>query len=142
MPSFSKARCFNEQNIKQYATESPGVYEVGISRSGRFKPCYVGESGNLEERLLQHFKGDGNEEIKNYMSTFGINSLHFRNKKTKDRNEARCIESSLLLEGNSGPVKKYEWNKQLEYDVCSSQCKPSKSSKVGKIYSSRKNSRR
>jgi hypothetical protein len=54
MPFASASYSFNEEKIKAVAPVDSGVY--GLYTSQRW--VYIGETGTIEQRLLQHRRGD------------------------------------------------------------------------------------
>lgn len=63
---------YTESNVKKYITKSAGVYKIAVVKNnGELRVDYVGQSINLEERMLQHLsRNEENNELKNALEKF------------------------------------------------------------------------
>ena len=67
---------YDEQTVKKGVLKKPGNYMIMVKlKNENFRPIYVGQSNNLEERLLEHLSDSENnfclkKHVKDY--TLGI----------------------------------------------------------------------
>ena len=54
MAEWSSRYSYTEANVKKYAPASGGVYRLINKNGGKYYVFYVGQSNNLERRLLEH----------------------------------------------------------------------------------------
>ena len=87
----------------QYIPNDPAVYEIAQSRSGTGATCaYVGHTGNLKERLLDHClkerKGRSPSNIRHKTREAESNKfdIFFRYSIMKSKGHAEAIEQNLL----------------------------------------------
>jgi len=59
MAEWSSRHPYNEENVRKYAPTGGGVYRLIYKKGEEFFVFYVGQSENLERRLLEHL--DPNE---------------------------------------------------------------------------------
>lgn len=54
MANWSNLYPYTEENIKKYAPPTGGVYRLSYKKNGSYYVFYIGQSNNLERRLLEH----------------------------------------------------------------------------------------
>jgi hypothetical protein len=105
---------FTKENVDNVPNSS-GVYELSYSRSDMLPVCvYVGHSGNLQERLLDHLFGERissngtfrKSNLRDEKIFAEANGCHFsfRYLLCKSKGHAECLEQSFLSSYN------YFWN--------------------------------
>ncbi len=80
---------FTEQNIKDNASSSAGVYRIDT----RDDCIYVGQASDIESRLLEHVRGQSDQSgcIKRWKSSLFLYVL-ISSKKDRDDREQKWID--------------------------------------------------
>jgi len=84
---------YNEDNVKKYATLIGGVYRLSYKKNDEYYVFYVGQSDNLERRLLEHLSSSESDpcikrHIREYDCFFRfveISSLEERRRVERDQ---------------------------------------------------------
>ena len=97
----------SEDNVKYNVPEKAGIYRLLKAVDGGYGVQYVGESDDLQRRLLEHLPdGEKNECIKRLMK----DTAYFRFALLEAEKDRLCAESYLYQEfsvdGNGPPCNK------------------------------------
>lgn len=93
MGTWSERYSYTKENIQKYAPTSGGVYRLINKDGDNFYVFYVGQSENLEKRLLEHLSAnEPNSCIKKHLQGYscffrfiGISSSEERDKVEKEQ---------------------------------------------------------
>lgn len=93
MGNWSNLYSYTEQNVKKYAPPIGGVYRLSCKKNGKYYVFYVGQSNNLERRLLEHLSPSETDScIKRHLRDYDcffrfieISSLDERNRVERDQ---------------------------------------------------------
>ena len=92
------------------------MYEIGFNHDGQFSRLYIGRAigtgVTIRSRLADHFSGNGNMRVAEYVDEAKRNHLYFRYIVCTDPKdtEARLLQRYGIGDDN----KYYTWNQRLE----------------------------
>lgn len=76
MAEWSNRYLYTKDNVKKYAPTKGGVYRLINEKDSKFYVFYVGQSNDLERRLLEHISdSEENKCIKKHLKDY---TCHFR----------------------------------------------------------------
>lgn len=95
MANWSNRYSYTETNVKQYATLTAGVYRLIYKKGEDYFVFYVGQSNNIERRLLEHLStSEADSCIKRHLRDYDcffrfieISSLDERNRVEREQIE-------------------------------------------------------
>ena len=100
---------YNEEGVKYHVTKKPGIYRLLRAQEGGYGVFYVGQTDNLQRRLLEHLSSEEkNDCIKKKLK----DNTYFRFALLEDEKDRLCAESYLYQEydvdGNGPPCNEQE----------------------------------
>jgi excinuclease UvrABC nuclease subunit len=94
MAEWSNRYLYNEDNVKKHATTSGGVYRLIYKNGDEYYVFYVGQSDDLERRLLEHLSNnESNECIKKHLRGY---TCYFRFIEVSSSSERDRIEKEEI----------------------------------------------
>ena len=102
---------YNEENVKYNVPPAlEGIYRLLIAQEGGYGAFYVGQTDNLQRRLLEHLSDEEeNDCIKNGLKD---TTAYFRFALLDGENDRLCAESYMYrhydVDGNGPPCNKKE----------------------------------
>ena len=98
MAEWSQRYAYTEENVRRYTPTSGGVYRLINKKGEDFYVFYVGQSNNLERRLLEHLSPNESDEcIKRHLRQY---SCYFRYVEVASQSERDRIEQEQIQEYN------------------------------------------
>ena len=98
MSNWSNLYEYKEDNVKEYAPTAGGVYRLSYEKEKKKYIFYVGQSNNLQRRLLEHLSDSEPDDcIKGYLGKY---TCYFRFIEVKDEEERSKLEQEQIEEYN------------------------------------------
>jgi excinuclease UvrABC nuclease subunit len=96
MSEWSERYLYNEANVKRFAPSNGGVYRLINQDGEKYHVFYVGQSDNLERRLLEHLNSsEPNTCIKRHLREYGC---YFRFVQVSYQSDRDKIEKEQIEE--------------------------------------------
>ena len=96
MSSWSSRYSYTEEKVKKNTTSAGGVYRLSYKRGDSYYVFYVGQTDDLQRRLLEHLaKAESDKCIKKYLQD---HSCYFRYLKESSESKRLKIEQDLIKE--------------------------------------------
>jgi len=99
MSVWSRDYKYNEENVRQWAPTSGGVYRLSCDEAGpEYRVFYVGQSDDLNRRLREHLNPSQPDEcIKKHLRNY---TCYFRSIEIASERERDSVEEEQIREHN------------------------------------------